>query len=65
MKPTDSFEFIRSFQLAKMLSISESTLRRMRQRKEIPAPIYLTSGIVVWEKQAISDWIKEIRNKHH
>jgi len=65
MNINGSIELIRASELRRLLGISESTLWRMRQRGEIPAPIYLSARIIAWEKQVISDWIKERRNKFH
>ncbi|REL34045.1 helix-turn-helix transcriptional regulator [Thalassotalea euphylliae] len=61
----NSIQLVRAEELRKLLGVSASTLWRMRQRKEIPAPIYLSARIIAWEKQVISEWIKERGHKYH
>ncbi len=58
----ESFDLIRAAELQKMLSVSASTLWRMRKRKEIPDPIVLSKRVIVWERQVILNWILESRN---
>jgi len=63
MRLNDSIELIRSAELQKMLTVSASTLWRMRKRKEIPDPIVISKRVVAWEKQVIFTWLLENRHQ--
>lgn len=52
---------IRCEELAADLSVSRSTLWRMRQNGEIPSPINIGSRAIGWERAVIEDWLKSKR----
>lgn len=43
---------------AKLLDVHPTTLWRMRQRREIPEPIEIASGIVGWTETVLKDWME-------
>ncbi len=56
-KPPENLELlISSRQAAKLLKISERTLWRMQNDKEIPAPIRIGRA-VRWDVQALKAWV--------
>jgi excisionase family DNA binding protein len=55
-KSTMPCELITANQLAKLLSISERTLYRLKSTGQLPAPIVL-GGSVRWRLTEVRDWI--------
>ena len=56
IKSTMPYELITANQLAKLLSISERTLYRLKSTGQLPAPIVL-GGSVRWRLTEVRDWI--------
>jgi len=54
--PTLTIELVNARELAKMLSVSERTLYRLKSAGELPAPVVL-GGSVRWRLSEIRKWI--------
>lgn len=52
-----SLTFVRKDELAKELGVSKTTLWRMQNRGEIPAPTILSSRVVGWRRELIESWL--------
>jgi predicted DNA-binding transcriptional regulator AlpA len=55
--PDNDLQVIRPRQLAANLGVSTVTLWRMRQRRELPEPIVISSGAKGWRRAAIEEWL--------
>jgi predicted DNA-binding transcriptional regulator AlpA len=56
---TDHLTIIRPKALARELGVSSVTLWRLRQRRDIPAPIQISSGVVGWRRSDIEAWLEK------
>lgn len=54
--PSLTIELVNARELAKMLSVSERTLYRLKSAGELPAPVVL-GGSVRWRLSEIHKWI--------
>jgi predicted DNA-binding transcriptional regulator AlpA len=54
----DDLKLLSQRDLAAMLGVSVSTIRRWRDRGIVPNPIYKTSRSVFWTQQQIAEWQK-------
>lgn len=50
-------------QVSEQLTLSVSTLWRMRQRGELPEPIRLSPGRVGWRQSTINNWLETRRGR--
>lgn len=57
--------YIRAAQLAKMLSVNESTLWRWRQSRKLPQPVKLGSNTVAWSSTVIDEWLATKNKESH
>lgn len=58
-RPPHPDRILRPRDLAARLGISAPTLWRMRQRKEIPAPLRVSRGAVGWRNSTIDAWLAD------
>ncbi len=56
MGPSPAVELVNARELAKLLSVSERTLYRLKSTGELPPPILL-GGSVRWRLSEIRQWI--------
>jgi excisionase family DNA binding protein len=57
-KAVRDIELVNARELAKLLSISERSLYRLKSTGELPAPVVL-GGSVRWRLKEIHDWINK------
>lgn len=54
-------KIIRIKELAEMLSISKTTIWRMRRSDEFPQPLKIGSRMIAWDLAVIEDWLNSKR----
>lgn len=54
-------KIIRTKELTEMLSISRSTICRLRRKGAFPEPIRLGPTIIFWEIKAIEEWLESLK----
>jgi predicted DNA-binding transcriptional regulator AlpA len=57
----DEAELLDVKSVAKLLSCSQRTVWRLRDRGAIPAPIILSSGVVRWRRATLFRWLDEMQ----
>jgi excisionase family DNA binding protein len=50
---------MRRREVAAMLAVSESTIKRMVRHGELPKPVVITKGRVGWFKADIAAWLRQ------
>jgi prophage regulatory protein len=56
-----NMKIIRTKELSEMLSISRSTICRLRRKGAFPEPIQLGPKIVGWELSSIEEWLESLK----
>jgi len=57
----DEAELLDVKSVARLLSCSQRTVWRLRDRGAIPAPIILSSGVVRWRLATLLRWLDELQ----
>lgn len=56
-------KIIRTKELSEMLSISRSTIYRLRRKGDFPEPIQLKTKIIGWEVKSIEGWLESLKKR--